>query len=37
MRTVENFADDLKTRYEACLWRGRANYCAAYFFLIAAV
>jgi uncharacterized membrane protein YphA (DoxX/SURF4 family) len=37
MRTVESFADDLRTRYEGCLWRGRANYCAAYLFLVVAV
>lgn len=34
---TESFAHDLKQRYEACLVRGRANYCAAYIFLILAV
>ncbi len=34
---TESFADDLKQRYEACRLRGRANYCAAYLFLILAV
>ena|SRR5579875_473556 len=37
MATAMGFAEDLKQRYEACRWRGRVNYCAAYFFLILAV
>jgi hypothetical protein len=37
MRKIESFADDLRERYEACRWRGRANYCAAYLFLVVAV
>jgi hypothetical protein len=37
MKTIESFADDLRQRYEACRWRGRVNYCAAYLFLILAV
>jgi hypothetical protein len=32
-----DFTEDLKQRYEACRWRGRLNYCAAYLFLILAV
>jgi hypothetical protein len=34
---IESFADDLRQRYEACRVRGRANYCAAYLFLVFAV
>ena len=37
MATILGFAEDLKQRYEACRWRGRLNYCAAYLFLILAV
>ena len=37
MTTVESFADDLRQRYEACRWRGRMNYGAAYVFLVFAV
>jgi len=37
MATVLDFGQDLKRRYEACRWRGRLNYCAAYLFLILAV
>jgi hypothetical protein len=37
MTTVESFSDDLRQRYEACRWRGRINYCAAYVFLLLAV
>lgn len=32
-----SFAEDLERRYEACRWRGRVNYGAAYLFLILAV
>ena len=31
------FAEDLKQRYEACRLRGRANYSAAYLFLMMAL
>ena len=34
---TESFADDLRRRYESCRLRGRANYCAAYLFLVLAV
>jgi hypothetical protein len=34
---IGSFADDLRQRYEACRFRGRANYCAAYLFLVLAV
>jgi hypothetical protein len=37
MTSVEDFANDLKQRYEGCRWRGRANYCVAYLVLILAV
>jgi hypothetical protein len=37
MTTIGSFADDLRQRYETCRWHGRANYCAAYLFLILAV
>ena len=37
MATILSFPEDLKQRYEACRWRGRVNYCAAYSFLILAV
>jgi hypothetical protein len=37
MPKIEAFADDLKQRYEACRWRGRLNYCAAYVVLVLAV
>src|SRR5271166_4079768 len=34
---TDDFAQDLRQRYEACRLRGRANYFAAYLFLILAV
>ena len=37
MTTVESFSDDLRKRYEACRWRGRVNYYAAFVFLVLAV
>jgi hypothetical protein len=37
MPTILSFPEDLKQRYEACRWRGRMNYLAAYCFLILAV
>jgi hypothetical protein len=37
MATAEGFADDLRQRYEACRWRARLNYCAAYVVLVFAV
>jgi uncharacterized membrane protein YphA (DoxX/SURF4 family) len=37
MATTLSFSEDLQQRYEACRWRGRVNYCAAYLFLILAV
>ena len=37
MTPDDRFADDLRLRYEACRWRGRVNYCAAYIILLAAV
>jgi len=37
MTVILDFAEDLKQRYEACRWRGRVNYCAAYCFLVLAV
>lgn len=37
MHKTENFADDLKKRYESCRLYGRLNYYAVYFFLVCAV
>lgn len=37
MSSDNNFADDLKLRYEACRRRGRINYCAAFTIFLAAV
>src|SRR5262249_4667174 len=37
MTPIESFADDLRSRYEACRRRGRMNYCAGYVVLLAAV
>ena len=37
MTPIESFADDLRSRYEACRWRGRMNYCAGYVVLLVAV
>ena len=37
MATTLSFSEDLQQRYEACRWRGRVNYGAAYLFLILAV
>jgi hypothetical protein len=37
MATTSDFAADLKQRYEACRFRGRANYFAHFLFLFLAV
>ena len=37
MTQLDSFADDLRSRYEACRWRGRMNYCAGYVILLVAV